>query len=36
MPDGKPAPGPWHVMSYEFQMKPGTGAVPQPLMSAAE
>jgi hydroxyquinol 1,2-dioxygenase len=36
MPDGKPASGPWHVMSYEFQMKPGTGAVPQPLMSAAE
>ena len=36
MPDGKPAAGPWHVMTYEFQMKPGTGAVPQPLMSAAE
>jgi hydroxyquinol 1,2-dioxygenase len=36
MPDGKPASGPWHVMSYEFQMKPGTGALPQPLMSAAE
>jgi hydroxyquinol 1,2-dioxygenase len=36
MPDGKPAPGPWHVMSYEFQMKPGAGAVPRPLMSAAE
>jgi hydroxyquinol 1,2-dioxygenase len=36
MPDGKVASGPWHVMSYEFQMKPGTGAVPQPLMSAAE
>jgi hydroxyquinol 1,2-dioxygenase len=36
MPDGKPASGPWHVMTYEFQMKPGTGAVPQPLMSAAE
>jgi hydroxyquinol 1,2-dioxygenase len=36
MPDGKPASGPWHVMSYEFQMKPGTGAVPRPLMSAAE
>src|ERR1700683_4414601 len=36
MPDGKPAAGPWHVMTYEFQMKPGTGTVPHPLMSAAE
>jgi hydroxyquinol 1,2-dioxygenase len=36
MPDGKPASGPWHVMSYEFRMKPGAGAVPRPLMSAAE
>jgi hydroxyquinol 1,2-dioxygenase len=36
MPDGKSAAGPWHVMTYNFQMKPGTGTVPQPLMSAAE
>jgi hydroxyquinol 1,2-dioxygenase len=36
MPDGQPASGPWHVMTYEFQMKPGTGVVPQPMMSAAE
>jgi protocatechuate 3,4-dioxygenase beta subunit len=36
MPDGQPASGAWHVMTYEFQMKPGTGAVPQPLMAAAE
>jgi hydroxyquinol 1,2-dioxygenase len=36
MPDGKPANGPWHVMTYHFQMNPGSGAVPKPLMSAAE
>jgi len=36
LPDGKSAAGPWHMMTYEFQMKPGTGAVPHPLMSAAE
>ncbi len=36
MPDGGRASGPWHVMTYDFQMKPGTGVVAQPLMSAAE
>lgn len=36
MPDGKPASGPWHLMAYEFQMKPGAGVVPQPMMAAAE
>ncbi|SDR53031.1 catechol 1,2-dioxygenase [Rhizobiales bacterium GAS191] len=36
MPDGKPASGPWHVMTYDFKMKPGRGAVPLPLMPAAE
>lgn len=36
MPDGTPASGPWHLMAYEFQMKPGEGAVPQPMMTAAE
>ena len=35
MPDGKPASGPWHLMTYEFRMKPGTGTVPQPMMPAA-
>jgi protocatechuate 3,4-dioxygenase beta subunit len=35
MPDGKPANGPWHVMTYHFQMNPGSGAVPKPLMPAA-
>jgi hydroxyquinol 1,2-dioxygenase len=36
MPDGASASGPWHLMTYEFQMKPGTGVVPQPMMAAAE
>ena len=35
MLDGKPANGPWHVMTYHFQMNPGSGAVPKPLMPAA-
>jgi protocatechuate 3,4-dioxygenase beta subunit len=36
MPDGTLASGPWHLMTYEFQMKPGTGVVPRPMMAAAE
>jgi protocatechuate 3,4-dioxygenase beta subunit len=36
MPDGTPAKGPWHVMTYEFHMNPGAGAVPLPMMPAAE
>jgi len=31
MPDGKRADGPWHLMSYEFRVKPGGGKVPLPL-----
>ncbi|MDE2601698.1 MAG: intradiol ring-cleavage dioxygenase [Bradyrhizobium sp.] len=31
MPDGKPAKAPWHLMTYEFHMKPGAGVAPQPL-----
>ena len=31
MPDGKRAGGPWHLMSYEFRVKPGGGKVPLPL-----
>jgi hypothetical protein len=31
MPDGKPAEAPWHLMSYEFRMKPGQGAAPKPM-----
>ena len=36
MPDGKPADGPWHLMTYEFRMKPGQGSAPKPMMPASE
>jgi hydroxyquinol 1,2-dioxygenase len=35
MPDGKPAQTPWHLMTYEFRMKPGNGAAPKPLAAKA-
>jgi hypothetical protein len=35
MPDGKPAPAPWHLMTYEFRMRPGQGAAPKPLAEKA-
>jgi len=35
MPDGKPAVGPWHLMTYEFRMKPGEGNAPKPMMAKA-
>jgi hydroxyquinol 1,2-dioxygenase len=35
MPDGKPAAAPWHLMTYEFLMKPGGGAAPKPLAAKA-
>jgi hydroxyquinol 1,2-dioxygenase len=35
MPDGKPASTPWHLMTYEFKMKPGGGAAPKPLAAKA-
>jgi protocatechuate 3,4-dioxygenase beta subunit len=35
MPDGKPAPTPWHLMTYEFKVRPGGGAAPKPLASKA-
>ncbi len=31
MPDGKPAAEPWHLMTYEFRLKPGSGIAPAPL-----
>jgi len=31
MPDGKPAGRPWHLMTYEFRMKPGKGEAPKPM-----
>ena len=36
MPDGKPAAAPWHLMTYEFRMKPGSGTAPQPMMASKE
>jgi len=35
MPDGKPADVPWHLMTYEFRMKPGGGAAPRPMAAHA-
>ncbi|CCE03886.1 dioxygenase [Bradyrhizobium sp. STM 3809] len=35
MPDGKLAASPWHLMSYEFRMKPGAGVAPKPMLSKA-
>ena len=35
MPDGRPASAPWHLMTYEFRMKPGGGAAPKPLAAKA-
>ena len=35
MPDGKPAAGPWHLMTYDFRVKPGQGTAPKPMMAAA-
>jgi hydroxyquinol 1,2-dioxygenase len=34
MPDGKPANGPWSLMTYDFHMKPGKGTAPKPMMAA--
>lgn len=37
MPDGTKANGRWHLMSYEFHLKPGGGMAPRPLgVKAAE
>jgi hypothetical protein len=36
MPDGKPAAAPWHLMTYDFRMKPGQGMAPKPMMAATE
>jgi protocatechuate 3,4-dioxygenase beta subunit len=35
MPDGKPSPTPWHLMTYEFKVRPGGGAAPKPLAAKA-
>ena len=34
--DGKPAGGPWHLMTYDFKMKPGAGNAPKPMMAAVK
>jgi protocatechuate 3,4-dioxygenase beta subunit len=31
MPDGKAAAAPWHLMTYEFHLKPGGGMAPKPM-----
>ena len=36
MPDGQPVDGPWHLMTYNFRMRPGTGTVPLPMMPEKE
>ena len=35
MPDGSKASGQWHLMSYEFHLKPGGGMAPKPLGTKA-
>ena len=30
------ARAPWHLMSYEFRVKPGQGVAPKPMMAATE
>jgi len=35
MPDGKPAAVPWHLMTYEFHLKPGGGMAPKPMAAKA-
>jgi hypothetical protein len=35
-PDGKAVAGPWHLMRYEFRMKPGKGNAPKPMMAVTE
>ncbi|MFT4275423.1 MAG: intradiol ring-cleavage dioxygenase [Rhodopseudomonas sp.] len=35
LPDGHAASGPWHLMTYEFRLKPGQGAAPRPMMAAS-
>ncbi len=35
MPDGAKASGKWHLMTYEFHLKPGGGMAPKPLGTKA-
>ena len=34
-PDGKDAAEPWHLMTYEFHLKPGGGNAPKPMAARA-
>jgi protocatechuate 3,4-dioxygenase beta subunit len=36
MPDGKAAAAPWHLMTYDFRLRPGVGTAPKPMMAATE
>jgi hydroxyquinol 1,2-dioxygenase len=36
MPDGKEAVAPWHLMTYEFHLRPGSGVAPRPMAKATE
>src|SRR5258708_34767831 len=36
MPDGRPATGTWHLMTYDFRLKPGVGTAPKPMMAETE
>jgi protocatechuate 3,4-dioxygenase beta subunit len=35
MPDGKDTAAPWHLMTYEFHLKPGGGNAPKPMAARA-
>ncbi len=35
MPDGTKVSAPWHLMTYEFRLKPGGGIAPKPLGTKA-
>src|ERR1043165_6788276 len=35
MPDGTATNETWHLMTYEFHMKPGEGSAPKPMMAKA-
>jgi hydroxyquinol 1,2-dioxygenase len=35
MPDGTKANGQWHLMTYDFRLKPGSGVAPTPLGTRA-
>jgi hydroxyquinol 1,2-dioxygenase len=36
LPTGESVSSPWHLLSYHFRMKPGAGAVLEPMMSLPE